>query len=408
MWRYFYNLKKSCYFCNYKTNYSYNNNIIIINIVSKKSAWKTGLAFSKMKAMHLVGFLFCITLPLISAVHDPTFNLDLRRHIRTAQCQSWCLRNFAIKLNYETENEVLANSDCLQCLQSCDYFIKDPHYDLNTCGKPCIYSKLPTVKDYLCNQTSPIYGPGTKIACEFYLKHIQRIEDEYELTKLPAPEKNISMISMNAYDRHVILYEITWGTWVISSDPTMYYSMKDVTKQRNWVIIVNETGPIKQYSWGKWQPTVESVTQNGSLFNINITWTDWQTQLKKQWEENNISTKKVVLKNNSSFVVTWQQTLSEKAVMGMQATDNEWAQISVPPGKYMIRIVTNDGPGSYSIIIDTNRFTKKNVYSWTIYHIHFRDYISFVKRLLGYNLIIIIIFIFLVTFKNILLTYVFG
>ncbi|XP_029165252.1 uncharacterized protein LOC114936270 isoform X2 [Nylanderia fulva] len=365
MWRYFYNLKKSCYFCNYKTNYSYNNNIIIINIVSKKSAWKTGLAFSKMKAMHLVGFLFCITLPLISAVHDPTFNLDLRRHIRTAQCQSWCLRNFAIKLNYETENEVLANSDCLQ-------------------------------------------GPGTKIACEFYLKHIQRIEDEYELTKLPAPEKNISMISMNAYDRHVILYEITWGTWVISSDPTMYYSMKDVTKQRNWVIIVNETGPIKQYSWGKWQPTVESVTQNGSLFNINITWTDWQTQLKKQWEENNISTKKVVLKNNSSFVVTWQQTLSEKAVMGMQATDNEWAQISVPPGKYMIRIVTNDGPGSYSIIIDTNRFTKKNVYSWTIYHIHFRDYISFVKRLLGYNLIIIIIFIFLVTFKNILLTYVFG
>lgn len=40
-------------------------------------------------------------------------------------------------------------------------------------------------------------------------------------------------------------------------------------------------------------------------------------------------------------------------ILFLQITDSESAQISLPCGKYLIRVATDDGPGSYPIIIDT-------------------------------------------------------
>lgn len=52
----------------------------------EKSAGNETFCFSKMRTVHLVGLLFCVSLPLIAG-------FDLRKIIRTAQCQSSCLRN---------------------------------------------------------------------------------------------------------------------------------------------------------------------------------------------------------------------------------------------------------------------------------------------------------------------------
>lgn len=40
-------------------------------------------------------------------------------------------------------------------------------------------------------------------------------------------------------------------------------------------------------------------------------------------------------------------------IPSLQVTDSESAQISLPCGKYLVRVATNNGPGSYPIIIDT-------------------------------------------------------
>jgi len=40
-------------------------------------------------------------------------------------------------------------------------------------------------------------------------------------------------------------------------------------------------------------------------------------------------------------------------VLSLQVTDSESAQISLPCGKYLVRVATNDGPGSYPIVVDT-------------------------------------------------------
>lgn len=47
-------------------------------------------------------------------------------------------------------------------------------------------------------------------------------------------------------------------------------------------------------------------------------------------------------------------------------TDSESAQISLPCGKYLVRVATNDGPGSYPIIIDTGVCEIPKVSIWNL------------------------------------------
>lgn len=39
-------------------------------------------------------------------------------------------------------------------------------------------------------------------------------------------------------------------------------------------------------------------------------------------------------------------------ILCLQVTDSESAQISLPCGKYLVRVATTDGPGSYPIVVD--------------------------------------------------------
>ncbi|CAL1673179.1 unnamed protein product [Lasius platythorax] len=286
-----------------------------------------------MRTVHLVGLLFCVSLPLIAG-------FDLRKIIRTAQCQSSCLRNLT------TDDECWnvgknENRPCQMCWETCAF--------LGTYNNKMRLS--------LCKKRI-FFNLGCEIACTFYRTHGIE-EDKYEPTKLPAPEED-EIIRINKHDIAVKLRKNLLGIWEMEEH---YSNQKTVMNTGNWIIITNENGSIKQYSWEKWKPTLETIKENGPLFQASITWTDWQAQLKKQREEVTFPEDKVFLELQNrkklqikpSFVVTWQEETGN-GIMGNQVADSESAQISVPSGRYLVRIATNDGPGSYSIVIDTDKF----------------------------------------------------
>lgn len=77
-----------------------------------------------------------------------------------------------------------------------------------------------------------------------------------------------------------------------------------------------------------------------------------------------------------SFVVSWEPETG--GLMGNQVTDSDSAQISLLPGmKYLVRVASNDGPGSFPIEVDTRSDSpqiisvKKNFeHTWEIYTVY--------------------------------------
>ncbi|XP_029165253.1 uncharacterized protein LOC114936271 [Nylanderia fulva] len=301
-----------------------------------------------MKAALLGGILFCITLPLISG-------LDLNELIQVAQCRSMCLRNFGIFDKCEDIKIIGTRTSCRRCWDICESF---GSFQNKERVKKCKLHFQILINDWAWN-----------VVCKFFLTR-ETEEEKYELIKLPAPEED-NIIRMNKNDVAIKLNKNQQGTWIINNLFTTNHELE--MRPGDWIIITNDKGTIKQYSWEKWQPTLESGTQNGSLFEINISWTDWQAQLKKQREKVDLFNKDKVsleLRNrtkaqNKTFVVTWQEKTGN-GIMGNQVADSESAQISVPPGKYLVRIASNDGPGSYSILIDTNDIIKCRFPVWPI------------------------------------------
>ena len=81
--------------------------------------------------------------------------------------------------------------------------------------------------------------------------------------------------------------------------------------------------------------------------------------------------------------------------LSLQVTDSESAQISLPCGKYLVRIATNDGPGSYPIVVDTGDCKSPKISIWDLY-----KYINDPKNL-------IFIFLMVVLFCSIPIIYLF-
>lgn len=53
-------------------------------------------------------------------------------------------------------------------------------------------------------------------------------------------------------------------------------------------------------------------------------------------------------------------------ILFLQVTDSESAQISLPCGKYLVRVAIDDGPGSYPIIIDTGVCEIPKISIWSL------------------------------------------
>ncbi|XP_050462037.1 uncharacterized protein LOC126857013 [Cataglyphis hispanica] len=330
---------------------------------------------------YLLGLLSCVSLPLITG-------LDLGEIIKTAQCQSSCLRNLTTDDKCWNVGKD-KNTQCEKCWQTCE--LLGPFNNktrLDICKNCALFLN--------CS--------SCEIACTFYRTYGVE-ENQYDPTKLPAPEKD-EIIRMNKHDMAITMRKNLLGTWEMDKHYTA--NQKVIMKPGDWIIITNENGAIKHYSWEKWWPTLQSL-KDGPLFQANITWMDWQTQLNKQREKISLPGDKIFLelrnkkkrKNKSSFVVTWQEETGN-GIMGNQVADSESAQISLPPGRYSIRVATNDGPGSYSIVIDTADYKiESNEFDLYICYIIKWDLIvSFLTWLLIVLVMILVIFIKAIILKR--------
>ncbi|XP_011263633.1 uncharacterized protein LOC105255820 [Camponotus floridanus] len=317
-----------------------------------------------MKTVYYLLLLFGVTLPWIAG-------LNLDKIIKTAQCQSACLRNFTTDDNCWNVGRS-KNIQCEKCWQTCEFLgLFNNEQRLNYCNRNIYFNpKFRRVASFhflslLSKQFRAFRRSrasrqcsSCEIACTFYRTH-GIDEGQYEPIKLPAPEKD-EIIRMNKHDMAITMYKNLEGIWKMQQHYTE--NKKVEMSPGKWIIITNENGAIKHYSWEKWLPTLQSIyKKNGPLYQANITWMDWQDQLEKQRDEIILPGDKIFmeLRNRKHktikplYIVTWQEETGN-GIMGNQVADSESAQISLLRGRYLVRIATNDGPGSYSILIDTD------------------------------------------------------
>ncbi|XP_012536979.1 uncharacterized protein LOC105837055 [Monomorium pharaonis] len=288
----------------------------------------------RMKIAWLLALIFCATLASVAA------GLDLGPIIKTAQCQSTCLRRYMVNGICWAINRTKL-SDCHKCWNTCEVLslLKNEQRN-NTCEQYNIHQNC----------------QGCLTACTFHQTRRME-EEEYETTKLPAPEEN-STVHMNDYDVAVLMRKNVQGIW---EEQSYHYAQhQPAMVPGNWIIVVMDDGAVKHYSWEKWRPKLQFLKAGGPLYQASITWQDWQTQLKNQREQITSRYFKNLLRsraekeeqNNPSFVITWQKKTGD-GIMGNQVTDSESAQISLSCGKYLVRVATDSGPGSYPIVVDT-------------------------------------------------------
>lgn len=205
-------------------------------------------------------------------------------------------------------------------------------------------------------------------------------------------------------------------------------------RQDEWIVAVVEDGGVAHFSWEQWTPTLDSLRE-GPLYEATISWRDVDHQLKRQQiaeqKKFNDRVRQFFLEKYGEKVLEWRNQDEEQAIpeevfrrfffkrrdqeshqideanpepstidsederaqsqvakesfvvswepeagglMGNQVADSNFAQISLLPGtKYLVRIASNEGPGSFPIEVDTRpssiqvRRIKKNfenVFPW--------------------------------------------
>ncbi|KZC06058.1 hypothetical protein WN55_07144 [Dufourea novaeangliae] len=257
-------------------------------------------------------------------------SFDLGPIIRTAQCRSQCLRKHTVDGNcdwYSGQQQ----TTCSMCWQYCEAFENR-------------WEKTRTV----CEGDQYLHCPACQTACIF---RKTRVEEKYLPSMLPAPKK--SPINLDKFDVAVVMRKL-YKQWRVDG----YYPGDRVPNLRpdTWIIVAVEDG-VRHYSWQEWVPKLDSL-KKGPLYEATISWTDVQNQLQKQRSLEQVSSayndrvEKDQSGNKESYVVSWEP--ESGGLMGNQVADSNSAQISLLPGtKYLVRIASNDGPGSFPIEVDT-------------------------------------------------------
>ncbi|XP_053997362.1 uncharacterized protein LOC128886466 [Hylaeus anthracinus] len=337
---------------------------------------------------------------------------DLGPIVRIAQCRSQCLRKHTVDgiCDWYTGHQ---QTSCSKCWQYCEALENR-------------WEKTRTI----CEGDQYLHCPACQTACTF---RKTRVEEKYLPSMLPAPKK--APINVDKFDVSVVMRRL-YKQWRVDG----YYPGERTPNLRpdTWIIVAVEDG-VRHYSWQEWVPTLESLKE-GPLYEATISWKDVQTQLQKQknlqqvrfnnrvrqfflekygekvlaeWrsqEESQISDEifrrfffrrkdeggeedlegdntpstssayndKVDREqsgNKESYVVSWEPETG--GLMGNQVADSNFAQISLTPGtKYLVRIASNDGPGSFPIEVDTRpssvqaeriETTFQDLYPWDIF-----------------------------------------
>ncbi|KOX75387.1 hypothetical protein WN51_12837 [Melipona quadrifasciata] len=287
---------------------------------------------------------------------------DLGPIVRTAQCRSQCLKQHTVN-------------------GSCDTVWETEYQQAQSCG--------------IC--------PACQTACNY---RKTRIEEKYLPTMLPAPEK--APVVLERFDVAVMMRNVRDQWRIVGYFPG---ERAPDLRQDTWIIVATEDG-ITHYSWQEWVPKLESL-KKGFFYEATISWKDVDTQIRRQkslaearandrlrqvflesygekvlaeWKSQEfIRMSKEIFRrfffgngkndfevNNAlpkvyndrireetsreskkeSYVVSWQPQTG--GLKGNQVTDSNSAQISLLPGtKYLVRIASSNGPGSFPIEVDT-------------------------------------------------------
>ncbi|KAG8034952.1 hypothetical protein G9C98_008028 [Cotesia typhae] len=318
-------------------------------------------------------------------------SFDLGPLLRIAHCRIQCIKEHSIDGTcdwYSNRSETL----CSECWQNCE----------------TLETQWDTTK-FICEGEEYLRCPACQTACKY---RKTRTEEEYLPSSLPAPSRGPVRASANEvaiFLRQVGPSDVNGG-WKESG----FFSGNRIPslRQDTWLIVVSEE-TIRHYSWQEWTPTLESLKE-GPFVEASLSWFDVNEQLRKQrdveqkrfndrvrqfylekygekvlveWRSSQDTPipEKVFRRfffrrrsdeytqppslehqvrqsqsyngdddndNQETYVVSWMPETG--GLMGNQVVDTKFAQISLLPGtKYLIRIASNDGPGSFPIEIDT-------------------------------------------------------
>lgn len=230
---------------------------------------------------------------------------------------------------------------------------------------------------------------------------------------LPAPENR--PITMGPHDVAIVFQRQYKRKWDFQ-DYYYGRTLIGMEYPCHWIIVVTENGP-KQYTWQRWVPNLESLKEGPLVeASISWRNASQQLEFQQKLEETRIthdhrrhlqlSSEKVLMmtidnklqrtliqqlfwksdaserklsrnkywdkfsetcryylddedddddgndSSNKSLVVTWGPEAG--GLTGNQVPDGDSAQISLLPGvKYQVRVASNNGPGSFPIVIDT-------------------------------------------------------
>ncbi|KAK9295055.1 hypothetical protein QLX08_010532 [Tetragonisca angustula] len=332
-----------------------------------------------MKTLWFIFLAWCST---------PSTGFDLGPIIRTAQCRSQCLKQHTADGSCDNlwDTEYKQEHSCKTCWQYCETLENQ-------------WEKTRTI----CEGDQYLHCPACQTACNY---RQTRIEEKYLPSMLPTPEK--APVVLDRFDVAVMMRNVRDQWRIVGYFPG---ETRPELRQDTWIIVATENG-MKHYSWQEWVPKLESL-KKGFFYEATVSWKDVDAQIRRQkslektrandrlrqvfleiygekvlaeWKSQEfIRISKEVFRRfffkggkddfevdnappkvyndrireeasretkKESYVVSWQPETG--GLKGNQVTDSNSAQISLLPGtKYLVRIASNEGPGSFPIEVDT-------------------------------------------------------
>ncbi|KAK2582470.1 hypothetical protein KPH14_004776 [Odynerus spinipes] len=354
---------------------------------------------------------------ILSLCANLVSSFDLGPVVRIAQCRSQCLRKHSTDGTcdwFSSRRETV----CSECWQNCEAVEKQWESSSRT----------------ICEGDQYTRCPACQTACSY---RKTRVEEKYLPSMLPAPKKG--PVTLDKFDVAVVMRKVhkQWreggyypggrapglrpDTWIIV---IMEEGMKHYSWQE-WVPTLEslKEGDALYEATVTWKDVSSQLRKQQELeqkrFNDRVrqfflekygekVLAEWRSQedsqiseevfrrffFRRKDERNDASLetdgspstndnsfddlgigRDESSRKKNSYVVSWEPETG--GLMGNQVADSNSAQISLLPGtKYLVRIASNDGPGSFPIEVDTRpgsvqvRRVKRNFedwYPWDIY-----------------------------------------
>ncbi|XP_014603457.1 PREDICTED: uncharacterized protein LOC106786506 [Polistes canadensis] len=330
--------------------------------------------------------------------------IDLGPFIRIAQCRSQCLQKFRTDETYDWFPGRQENP-CAECWQNCE----------------AVEKRWEEARKTICEQNDRYEQcPACQIACTY---RETRVAEKYLPSMLPAPKKD--PVTLDKFDVAIVLRKInnewkdmgyypggrlpklrldswiiviteqginqySWQEWVPTleslKEGLLYeatVSWKDLSTQLRRQKMLQQkklNDKVKQLFLEKYGEKVlaewrnhEDSQMSDEVFrrfffrredernDDEVSEADDANNTANSLE--NPSTKKnESLSEKPSYIVSWEPETG--GLIGNQVTESNFVQISLYPGtKYLVRIASNEGPGSFPIEVDTrpNSFQIKRV-----------------------------------------------